>query len=67
MGRRHITRPSCLAAFLRAADLAGAGARVRGYDPAVAAAGPVLDTGSEECIQFFVAEIFQRQDSNAFL
>jgi 3-hydroxyisobutyrate dehydrogenase-like beta-hydroxyacid dehydrogenase len=30
-----------------AADLAAAGARVRGYDPAVTAAAPVLDTGSE--------------------
>ena len=30
-----------------AGDLAAAGVRVRGYDPAVAAAGPVLGTGSE--------------------
>src|SRR2546430_1148211 len=30
-----------------AGDLAAAGVRVRGYDPAVTAAGPVLDTGSE--------------------
>ena len=30
-----------------ARDLAAAGARVRGYDPAVTATGPVLDTGSE--------------------
>jgi 3-hydroxyisobutyrate dehydrogenase-like beta-hydroxyacid dehydrogenase len=30
-----------------ARDLAAAGARVRGYDPAVTAAGPVLDTASE--------------------
>jgi len=30
-----------------AGDLAAAGARVRGYDPAVTAAGPVLGTGSE--------------------
>jgi 3-hydroxyisobutyrate dehydrogenase-like beta-hydroxyacid dehydrogenase len=30
-----------------AGDLAAAGARVRGYDPAVTATGPVLDTGSE--------------------
>ncbi len=30
-----------------AGDLAAAGVRVRGYDPAVTAAGPVLDTGSD--------------------
>src|SRR5690348_18246982 len=30
-----------------AGDLAAAGVRVRGYDPAVTAAGPVLGTGSE--------------------
>jgi len=30
-----------------AADLAGAGVQVRGYDPAVTATGSVLDTGSE--------------------
>ena len=35
------------AGSLIARDLAAAGARVRGYDPAVTAAGPVLDTASE--------------------
>jgi 3-hydroxyisobutyrate dehydrogenase-like beta-hydroxyacid dehydrogenase len=35
------------AGSLIAVDLAAAGARVRGYDPAVTAAGPVLDTPSE--------------------
>ena len=30
-----------------ARDLVAAGVRVRGYDPAVTATGPVLDTGSE--------------------
>ena len=30
-----------------ARDLAAAGARVRGYDPAVTAAEPILDTASE--------------------